>query len=80
MIPGEYFLESEPTSRSTPAATTLRLTVAIAAIARSRSGSHCHFFEVNRSLAFDRARGVRHAAEHRRGNGGAIRTRRLPRG
>ena len=36
-------------------------------------GSHYHFVETNRALAFDRGAGLRHASRHSRRHGGAIR-------
>src|SRR5206468_2035740 len=54
MIPGEYFLASEPIELNAG-----RQTRTIAVSNRGdrpvQVGSHCHFFEVNRFLAFDRA-------------------------
>jgi urease beta subunit len=54
MIPGEYFLQSEPIEINAG-----RATRRIAASNRGdrpvQVGSHCHFFEVNRALDFDRA-------------------------
>ena len=53
MIPGEYFLRSEPIEANTG-----RTTVSLEATNRGdrpiQVGSHCHFFEVNRALDFDR--------------------------
>lgn len=54
MIPGEYRLESTDVELNAG-----RQTVAL--VVRNRGdrpiqvGSHCHFFEANRALAFDRA-------------------------
>ena len=53
MIPGEYLLESEPIELNVGRATQ-RLTVSNRGDRPIQVGSHCHFFEVNRSLAFDR--------------------------
>ena len=53
MIPGEYFLEADPIEINT-GRTTRRLTVSNRGDRPIQVGSHCHFFEVNRSLAFDR--------------------------
>jgi urease beta subunit len=53
MIPGEYFLEAEPIEINA-GRTTRRLTVSNRGDRPVQVGSHCHFFEVNRSLAFDR--------------------------
>jgi urease subunit beta len=53
MIPGEYFLRSEPIELNVG-----RATCAIEVSNRGdrpiQVGSHCHFFEVNRFLAFNR--------------------------
>jgi urease subunit gamma/beta len=54
MIPGEYFLESEALDINT-GKPTVRLAVANRGDRPIQVGSHCHFFEVNRSLFFDRA-------------------------
>ena len=53
MIPGEYLLESEPVDINTGRATA---TIAVTNTGDRpvQVGSHCHFFEVNRALAFDR--------------------------
>jgi urease beta subunit len=55
MIPGEYFLEETEIEINAG-----RATVSIEVTNRGdrpvQVGSHCHFFEVNRALAFDRAR------------------------
>ena len=53
MIPGEYFLEADPIEINA-GRTTRRLTVSNRGDRPVQVGSHCHFFEVNRSLAFDR--------------------------
>src|SRR6188472_4497618 len=53
MIPGEYFLESEPIDLNAGRATR-RLPVSNRGDRPIQVGSHCHFFEVNRSLDFDR--------------------------
>jgi urease subunit beta len=54
MIPGEYFLEASPIEINEG-----RLTATIAVANTGdrpiQVGSHCHFFEVNRALRFDRA-------------------------
>ena len=54
MKPGEYLLRSEPIE-----ANANRRTARIAVTNRGdrpiQIGSHCHFFEVNRALEFDRA-------------------------
>ena len=54
MIPGEYFLATDPLeiNAGRPAR---RLTVSNRGDRPIQVGSHCHFFEVNRALAFDRA-------------------------
>jgi urease subunit beta len=55
MIPGEYFLRSEPIEANAG-----RETATIVVTNRGdrpiQVGSHCHFFEVNRALDFDRNR------------------------
>jgi urease subunit beta len=53
MIPGEYFLRSEPIELNAGRATR-RLEVANRGDRPVQVGSHCHFFEVNAYLAFDR--------------------------
>jgi urease beta subunit len=53
MIPGEYFLESDPIEIN-EGRTTRPLTVSNRGDRPIQVGSHCHFFEVNRWLAFDR--------------------------
>jgi urease subunit beta len=53
MIPGEYFLKSEPIEANVSRATT-RLTVTNRGDRPIQVGSHCHFHEVNRALNFDR--------------------------
>lgn len=55
MIPGEYFLESEALDINA-GKPTVRLAVANRGDRPIQVGSHCHFFEVNRWLFFDRAR------------------------
>lgn len=54
MIPGEYFLASDPIEINAGRATR-RLVVSNHGDRPVQVGSHCHFFEVNRWLAFDRA-------------------------
>ena len=54
MIPGEYFLDAEAIELNRGRAT-LRIEVANTGDRPVQVGSHCHFFEVNRYLAFDRA-------------------------
>ena len=54
MIPGEYFLASDPIELNAGRATR-RLEVANTGDRPIQVGSHFHFFEVNRSLTFDRA-------------------------
>ena len=54
MIPGEYFLEDGPIELNRGRATT-RIEVANHGDRPVQVGSHCHFFEVNRYLVFDRA-------------------------
>jgi len=54
MIPGEYFLIDEPIELNSGRATA-SLEVTNRGDRPIQVGSHCHFFEVNRWLAFDRA-------------------------
>src|SRR5713226_9781490 len=54
VIPGEYFLASDPIELNAGRATR-RITVSNRGDRPVQVGSHCHFFEVNRWLAFDRA-------------------------
>ncbi len=55
MIPGEYFLQSDDIEINAG-----RRTVSIEVTNRGdrpvQVGSHCHFYEVNRALDFDRSR------------------------
>jgi urease beta subunit len=55
MIPGEYLLQDEDVEINAG-----RATAAVEVVNRGdrpvQVGSHCHFFEVNRALDFDRAR------------------------
>jgi urease beta subunit len=53
MVPGEYFLQHEAIEINAGRAT-LRMTVANRGDRPIQVGSHCHFFEVNRWLSFDR--------------------------
>ena len=53
MIPGEYLLEPEPIDINA-GRPTVRLAVSNRGDRPVQVGSHCHFFEVNRWLAFDR--------------------------
>jgi urease beta subunit len=53
MIPGEYLLSSEPIELNA-GRPTARLEVSNRGDRPIQVGSHCHFFEVNRWLAFDR--------------------------
>lgn len=53
IIPGQYLLESEPIEINAGRAT-IRLAVANRGDRPIQVGSHCHFFEANRYLAFDR--------------------------
>ncbi|PWT79946.1 MAG: urease subunit beta [Blastocatellia bacterium] len=53
MVPGEYFLRDDPIELNA-GRRTLRLEVTNRGDRPIQIGSHCHFFEVNRFLAFDR--------------------------
>ena len=53
MIPGEYFLQTEPVEINA-GRPTCRLAVTNRGDRPIQVGSHCHFFEVNRWLSFDR--------------------------
>jgi len=53
MIPGEYFLRSDPIELNAGRATA-RVRVSNTGDRPVQVGSHCHFFEVNRALVFDR--------------------------
>ena len=53
MIPGEYFLRSEPIEANA-GRRTASITVTNRGDRPIQVGSHCHFFEVNRGLDFDR--------------------------
>ncbi len=55
MIPGEYFLSDGDIDINAGRATA-RLEVTNRGDRPIQVGSHCHFFEVNRSLSFDRAK------------------------
>lgn len=54
MIPGEYLLQDDPIDINANRAV---VTVAVTNTGDRpiQVGSHCHFFEVNRALSFDRA-------------------------
>ena len=54
MIPGEYLLEADPIELNA-GRRTLRLEVSNRGDRPIQVGSHCHFFEANRYLAFARA-------------------------
>ena len=54
MIPGEYFLASDPIEINV-GRTTRRIQVSNRGDRPIQVGSHFHFFEVNRWLTFDRA-------------------------
>ena len=54
MIPGEYLLSDEPITIN-EGRPTARLDVTNRGDRPIQVGSHCHFFEVNRWLDFDRA-------------------------
>jgi urease subunit beta len=53
MIPGEYFLAKEPIEANRGRAT-CHIVVTNRGDRPIQVGSHCHFFEVNRALDFDR--------------------------
>ncbi len=53
MIPGEYFLKNEPIEANSGRHTS-RIAVTNRGDRPIQVGSHCHFFEVNRALDFDR--------------------------
>ena len=55
MTPGEYFLLADPIEINA-GRPTVRLEVTNKGDRPVQVGSHCHFFEVNRWLAFDRER------------------------
>lgn len=55
MIPGEFFLSADPIEINA-GRPTLRVEVTNRGDRPVQVGSHCHFFEVNRRLAFDRAK------------------------
>ena len=54
IIPGEYFLAADPIELNA-GRPTARVEVANRGDRPIQVGSHCHFFEVNRFLDFDRA-------------------------
>jgi urease subunit beta len=53
MIPGEYFLRADPIEANA-GRRTATTTVTNRGDRPIQVGSHCHFFEVNRALDFDR--------------------------
>ena len=53
MIPGEYFLKSDPIEANAGRQTS-RVAVTNQGDRPIQVGSHCHFFEVNRGLSFHR--------------------------
>jgi urease beta subunit len=55
MIPGEYFLGADAIEINA-GRPTVRIEVTNRGDRPVQVGSHCHFFEVNRGLAFDRER------------------------
>ena len=57
MIPGEYFLQPDPIDINTGRATAT-VDVTNRGDRPVQVGSHCHFFEVNRALDFDRAKAL----------------------
>jgi len=54
MIPGEYFLKDDAIEANR-GRTTLHVAVTNRGDRPIQVGSHCHFFEVNRALDFNRA-------------------------
>jgi len=54
MIPGEYFLSDEPIEINAGRPTS-RIEVTNRGDRPVQVGSHCHFFEANRHLSFERA-------------------------
>jgi urease beta subunit len=54
MIPGEYLLKADPIELN-EGRPTARIDVTNRGDRPVQVGSHCHFFEVNRELSFDRA-------------------------
>lgn len=54
MIPGEYFLKNEAIVAN-EGRRTIEIKVVNTGDRPVQIGSHCHFFEVNRQMAFDRA-------------------------
>jgi len=54
MIPGEYFLSDAPIEINAGRPTS-RIEVTNRGDRPVQAGSHCHFFEVNRQLSFERA-------------------------
>jgi urease beta subunit len=54
MIPGEYFLKNEQIVAN-KGRRTIEIKVVNTGDRPVQIGSHCHFFEVNRQMAFDRA-------------------------
>lgn len=55
MIPGEYFLSSQPIQANLGAKTT-KVTVSNTGDRPIQVGSHTHFFETNKALQFPRAK------------------------
>jgi urease subunit beta len=53
MIPGEYFLKNEAVEAN-KGRRTIEIKVVNTGDRPVQIGSHCHFFEVNRQMAFDR--------------------------
>jgi len=53
VIPGEYFLKSDPIDLNA-GRSTARIEVTNSGDRPIQVGSHCHFFEVNTALNFDR--------------------------
>lgn len=53
MIPGEYFIEKGEIECN-PGRQVIKITVANTGDRPVQVGSHCHFFEINRQMLFDR--------------------------
>ena len=77
MIPGEYFLKTEPIQANNGRVTS-RIVVTNRGDRPIQVGSHCHFFEVNRALDFNRdvAYGMRLNIPAGTGSGSSLAMRR----